>query len=229
MFAPPQRRMKGDGIEKGKHAAPPRNTARQGSTAMMTTGRRALVALAVLAAAPAAAQVPAAPSAAPADTAGARMLRPFQRLLQRRAELGLSDAQVRRLQEIQHGLEARNAPLRQRLASERQRWVAERRAQLEAMAPEQRRAEMRRMRRAREVPDALRPMMAEIRQNLAAAARDARQVLTPEQRQRVGRMLREQRVERRGAGARTLRARTRRTRASRAAECECAAAPAARP
>ncbi|HEX8393712.1 MAG TPA: hypothetical protein VF665_15335 [Longimicrobium sp.] len=154
--------------------------------------RCALAALAV-AAVPAAAQSPAGPdSLRRAGEVRAQARRPLERLLERRAEIGLSDAQVARLREIGRGLEARNAPLRERLAAERQRWMTERRARLQAMPQEQRREEMRRMRREREVPAPMQPLVRQMRENIAGAMREANGVLTEPQRQQVRRLLREE-------------------------------------
>ncbi|MBB4639339.1 hypothetical protein [Longimicrobium terrae] len=161
---------------------------------MKSLVRFAFVALAAAAAVPAAAQTPAAPPAArrPMEQR-AQPRRPLDRLLERRAEIGLTDAQVSRLQEIGRGLETRNAPLRERLSAERQRWAAERRTQLQNMPEEQRRQEMRRMRRDPQVPSTMQPLVREMRENIAGAMRDANAVLTPEQRQQVRRVLREDR------------------------------------
>jgi hypothetical protein len=118
--------------------------------------------------------------------------RPFEVLLRHREQLRLTEAQVRRIQEIGRGLEARNAPLRQRLAEERHRWMARRQAELERMNAERRRDEMRRMRHERRVPEPMRPLVREMRANIAAAVRDAHGVLSDEQRTEARRVLREE-------------------------------------
>jgi DNA-binding MarR family transcriptional regulator len=124
----------------------------------------------------------------------------FRMLLERRGELGLTPAQAQRLEAIGERLEASNRPLRERLAAERQRYLAERRAQLERMTPEQRRAEFERMRHEGRppLPPSMQPVAAEMRRNIQEAMREAHGVLTPPQRPQVRRMLREAR-ERRGA------------------------------
>ncbi|HEY7767548.1 hypothetical protein [Longimicrobium sp.] len=161
---------------------------------MSMSARVLLIALAAAVAAPAAAQPggrhPERPRAmealSPEDG------RAFEVLLRHREQLRLTDVQVRRIQEIGRGLEARNAPLRRRLAEERQRWMARRQAELERMDAEQRRHEMRRMRQERRVPEPMQPLMREMRQNIADAVRDAHGVLSDEQRTRARRVLREE-------------------------------------
>jgi hypothetical protein len=123
----------------------------------------------------------------------------FQLLLQHRADLGLTEQQVARLEVIGRRLEAANRPLRERLSAERERFLAERRAELERMSPEQRRAEYERMRsRGRPpLPPAMRPVADEMRENIRHAMREAHGVLTPRQRMQVRRMMREAAAARR--------------------------------
>lgn len=164
------------------------------------------------------------------DTAGVRArgeaLPAFQRLMRNRAELGLSDAQVRQLEGIREGLEARNAPLRQQLAAQSQRWRTERREQLQRLTPEERRAELRRLRgqpRDERVPADMQPVVRQMRVNIEEAMHQAQGVLTAEQRVRARDLLRGERGVRRpgarerrpGAGARPRMERERRVRENR--------------
>lgn len=140
----------------------------------------------------------AAPLAAQRDTAEAAVARRegrpvFERLLRYRAELQLSDAQVRQLETIRERLEAQNTPLRQQLATQTQRLREERRAQLERMTPEQRRAELRRLREQRRedrLPADMQPVVRQMRVNIEEAAHQAQGVLTAEQRVRAREILR---------------------------------------
>lgn len=171
-----------------------------------TLARPALLLLLAAAAAPAAAQDPArARERAAAERVQAERARAahrplaqdaehraFDMLLRHREQLALSDQQVRRLEEIRAGLERQNAPLRQRLVEEHQRWQAERRAQLERMSPTERRAELRRVRQAEggaRVPQALQPTVRQMRLNINEAVHQAQGVLTAEQRLRARELL----------------------------------------
>ena len=147
----------------------------------------------------------AAPLAAQRDTSRAEVRgegRPaLQALMRHRAELGLSDAQVRQLQTIRERLEAQNAPLRQRLAEQNRRFRAERREQLERMSPEARRAELRRLRGQRpaeRLPADMQPVVRQMRVNIAEAMHQAQGVLTAEQRVRARELLRSERGARPG-------------------------------
>ncbi len=138
------------------------------------------------------------------DTAAVRVrgeaLPAFQRLMRHRAELNLSDAQVRQLETIRQRLEAQNAPLRQQLASQNQRFRTERREQLQRMSPEERRAELRRLRalpRDQRVPADMQPVVRRMRVNIDEAMHQAQGVLTAEQRVRARELLRTERRERR--------------------------------
>jgi hypothetical protein len=138
----------------------------------------------------------AAPLAAQRDTAEAGAARggpAFDRLVRHRAELQLSDAQVRQLQEIRERLEAQNAPLRQQLTEQSRRFRSERREQLERMSPEERRAELRRLRQQRageRVPADMQPLVRQMRVNIEEAMHQAQGVLTAEQRLRAREILR---------------------------------------
>lgn len=126
----------------------------------------------------------------------------FQSLMRHRAELGLSDAQVRQLQAIRVRLETQNTPLRRQLATQAGSLRAERRAQLERMSPEERRAELRRLRRlpaGERVPADMRPVVQQMRVNIAEATHQAQGVLTAEQRVRARDLLRAERDARRPA------------------------------
>ncbi len=165
------------------------------------------------------------------DTAAVRArgaaLPAFERLMRHRAELNLSDAQVRQLEGIRERLQARNAPLRQQLAAQSQRWRTERREQLQRMSAEERRAELRRLRAQRaaeRVPADMQPLMRQMRVNIDEAMHQAQGVLTAEQRVRARELLRAERANRRpavrgerrpGAGARPRMERERRLRENR--------------
>lgn len=164
----------------------------------MKTSIRYMMALALLAAAPAAAQT----GRTEADTArhgrgehGAN--RPaFHGLIAHRQELQLTDAQVSRLQEIGRRLDERNAPLRAQLAAHREQYAARRRAQMERLTPEQRRDTLQRLRqngRRREVPEAMRAPMEQMRANIHAAMQEAQGVLTAPQKERARQLMAEKR------------------------------------
>lgn len=166
------------------------------------------VALALAAAAPAAAQQPgAAPGREQAPPALREQAerRAFEALLRHRAELELSEQQVRQIEAIGRRLQEQNAPLRQRLVEEARRWREERRAQLERLTPEQRREELRRMRGRRgqaPVPEAMQPLVRQMRLNINEAMHQARGVLTAEQRLRAEQVLRRQLRDSRRPGMR---------------------------
>jgi hypothetical protein len=164
------------------------------------------LALAATAAAPLAAQPGADTVAGVMQERAAR--RPFDAVLRHRAELELSDAQVRQLQTIRERLEQRNAPLRSRLVEQTQRWRAERRGQLERMTPRERRQELRRMRElpaGQRVPADVQPIVRQMRVNIEEATHQAQGVLTPEQRLRVRELLRREVRTVRRPGARVQR------------------------
>ncbi|HEX8359709.1 MAG TPA: hypothetical protein VF613_06375 [Longimicrobium sp.] len=165
----------------------------------MKTSVRYMMALALLAAAPVAAQQT---GRAGADSArhgrwehGAHKPA-FQGLIAHRQELQLTDAQVARLQEIGRRLDERNAPLRAQLAAHREQYAARRRAQMERLTPEQRRDTLQRLRqngRKREVPEAMRAPMAQMRENIRAAMQEAQGVLTAPQKERARQLMSERR------------------------------------
>jgi hypothetical protein len=136
--------------------------------------------------------------------------RPFDALFRHRAELGLSDAQLRQIEAVRARLEERNAPLRQELAARTRQMRAERRTQLERMTPEERRRELQRLRRLpadQRVPADVRPVVRQMRVNIEEATHQAQGVLTPEQRVRARELLRAEMraarpAPRRGEGAR---------------------------
>jgi len=154
----------------------------------------ALAAGVLLAATPAAAQQDG-PPPRPSDMLEQREQRPFDLLMEARGELELSDAQVGRLQSIAARLEETNRPLREEL---RRRWEQvreERRAELMRMTPEQRQAELQRVREQGPppVPESLRPLVQRMRRNIAGAVREAGTVLTPGQKARARALIRERR------------------------------------
>jgi len=161
----------------------------------------AAVAGLLLAAAPAMAQPG---GGGPGEVLEQRERRPFDQLMEARGELGLSDAQVRRLQAIAGRLEETNRPLREELL---RRWQAvreARRAELMRMTPGERQAELRRIREQGPppVPESLRPLVQRMRRNIAGAVREAGTVLTPGQKARARALMRERRQGRMGQGMR---------------------------
>lgn len=140
--------------------------------------------------------------------------RAFDMLLNHRAQLQLTEQQVRQLEGLRTRLEQQNAPLRARLVEEHQRAQAERRAQLERMSADQRREELRRLRREGRpgVPESLQPTVRQMRLNINEAVHQAQGVLTAEQRLRAQTLLRSQmqRARRPGAHARPAPRRPRR-------------------
>jgi hypothetical protein len=150
---------------------------------------------ALLAAAPAAAAAQAPDDRAPEPggvEAGA-----FQLLRDHRDELGITSAQAARLHEIAERLQVANQPLREQLAQRRAAFLAQRRAALVRMTPEQRRAELARIRaRGGEVPADWRPLLERMRANQRAAMGQAQAVLTLQQKARARGLVREWRQER---------------------------------
>lgn len=165
---------------------------------------RYMVALSLLAAAPAVAQQTGRPSADSARGGrwehGGRQHRPaFQGLLAHRQELQLTDAQVARLQEIGRRLDERNRPIHEQLRAHHEQFKAQRRAQMERLTPEQRRDTLRRLReegRRREVPQAMRAPMDQMRANIRAAMEEAQGVLNPQQKERARQLMQEARRKR---------------------------------
>jgi len=165
---------------------------------------RYMVALSLLAAAPAAAQQNGRPGADSVRGGrweqGGRQHRPaFQRLLAHRQELQLTDAQVTRLQEIGRRLEERNRPIRAQLQAQHEQFKAQRRAQMERLTPEQRRDTLRRLREEghrREIPQAMRAPMEQMRANIRAAMEEAQGVLNAQQKERARQLMQEARRNR---------------------------------
>ena len=120
--------------------------------------------------------------------------RAFDMLLNHRTQLQLTEQQVRQLEGLRTRLEQQNTPLRARLVEEHQRVQAERRAQLERMSADQRREELRRLRRDGRpgVPESLQPTVRQMRLNINEAVHQAQGVLTAEQRLRAQSLLRGQ-------------------------------------
>ena len=132
--------------------------------------------------------------------------RPFELLLENRAQLGLTDEQVRRLEAIRNRLEEQNRPLREQLRTARERLMEQRRAEMQKLAPEQRRERMRQMRQRRDpgdgrprmaLPSELRPIAERLRANTERAAEEARDVLSVEQRIRARELARTRMQQRR--------------------------------
>jgi hypothetical protein len=139
-------------------------------------------------------------AALPPGMPGAADERPFARLMELRAALELSDAQVARLSEIAARLEETNRPLRAELFSQWQAWREQRRAELLRMTPSAREAELRRLREEGPppLPESMRPLAQRIRGNVAAAMGEAGGVLTPRQKARARQLVRQERIRRNG-------------------------------
>jgi hypothetical protein len=118
--------------------------------------------------------------------------RAFDMLLRHRAQLELSEQQVQRIRAIGARLEQRNAPLRQRLMAEHDRWMAARRAQVERMSAAQRRAELARLRAHSQahMPESLQPTVRQMRVHIDEAVQQAQAVLTARQRVRAQELVR---------------------------------------
>jgi len=133
-----------------------------------------------------------------------------QALLRYRQQLGLSDAQVSRLQSIHQRLESRNQSIVQRIdAARRQAGVPELRARRgeggegqRAMRGRQRgeRPQLTEQQREafRRFREQVRPLQEQLRQNRQEAMREAQAVLTPQQRQQVQQLIQEHRGRRGG-------------------------------
>ena len=171
-------------------------------------GFRYLAVATVLAAAPLPALTQAPGQRAPGRGAEMRQPEhhPFALLLENRAQLGLTDEQVRRLETIRSRLEEQNRPLREQLRTARERLMEQRRAEMQKLAPEQRRERMRQMRQMRQqrgpgrggmLPPELRPVAERLRANTDRAAEEARDVLSVEQRVRAREMARTRMQQRR--------------------------------
>ncbi len=132
------------------------------------------------------------------QTRGAEMRqpepRPFALLMENRAQLGLTDEQVRRLETIRNRLEEQNRPLREQLRTARERLTEQRRGEMQKLTRQQRRERMRQMRQQRRpgggppgmaLPPELRPIAERLRANMDRAAEEARDVLSVEQRVRA--------------------------------------------
>jgi protein CpxP len=138
----------------------------------------------------------------------------YQALLRYRQQLGLSDAQVSRLQSIQQRLQSRNEPIVQRIdAARRQAGLPDFRARRGEDGQQQR--AMRRQQRGerpqltdqqreafRRFREQTKSLQEQLRQNRQEAMRDAQAVLTPQQRTQVQQLIREHRAQRGERGQR---------------------------
>lgn len=130
------------------------------------------------------------------QTAPPREMRgPVELLLRQRGPLGLSPAQVTRLEGVQAELQRENRPLVERLLEIRTRARREVDKPLRDASPEERA-------RVRDEVERAHPLLREIRANNREAMRGVAQILTPEQKTRVRERLRERRGERRDRPAR---------------------------
>ena len=148
------------------------------------------------------------------DRRGARGERQggYQALLRYRQQLGLSDAQVSRLQSIQQRLQSRNAPIVERVeAARRQAGLPELRARRgqgeQGMQGQRGRGDRAQRGERRQLTDQQRQAMQRFREqvkplheqmlrNRQEAMREAQAVLTPQQRQQVQQLIQEHRGRR---------------------------------
>lgn len=113
---------------------------------------------------------------------------PVEVLLRHRDQLGLTDAQVARLQALDARMEERNRPLVERLLEMRRAHRGERRDRERPLTEEERREMRRRKEQAR-------PLMREIRQNNREAMSQVGEILTEEQKTRLREIIRERREQ----------------------------------
>lgn len=154
---------------------------------------RGLTLVLALLAAPAALPAQQHPSPPRGDGAKSAHEGPVEMLLRRSERLGLSEAQVARLEEIGRRMEETNRPLVARLLEMRRGLRADFRHDPDEMDPAERAEYRRRL-------EAARPLMREIRENNRAAMREVGEVLTPPQKDEVRRMLRDRHDEKKGHG-----------------------------
>jgi Spy/CpxP family protein refolding chaperone len=124
----------------------------------------------------------------PSPTARERGLPPYAGvgfLLRHRAELQLSDDQIRRLREISARLDEQNAPLVQQLREAGIPVHPARRGRVEQMTP----AEKKALRKKLEEHS---PTLHQLRENTVSAMAEARRVLTTEQQDRFRQLLEEE-------------------------------------
>lgn len=152
---------------------------RRGVAAAWRAGWLAVVVAMLLPAAAVAQQGPARAPAPEQPMPGEAELRvtPLERLLEDRDALGLTAAQVARIEAIRTRVEARNAPLVHRLVVLRTAWHNERAALREAGRQHSPRLQQLRQRSE--------PVLRQIQDNNRLAMGAASQVLTTEQRQRL--------------------------------------------
>jgi Spy/CpxP family protein refolding chaperone len=117
--------------------------------------------------------------------------RPFGLLMENREQLGLTNQQIARLEQIAQRLEQQNGPLLQQLRDAGIPVRPERRDGVRDMTPEQRRA-------LRDRLEAHRPTLMQMRQNTHTAMEEARGVLTPEQQERMRDLMRKRAEQTRG-------------------------------
>ncbi len=117
------------------------------------------------------------PSPAAAQVGEQAVTGPIQRLLAQRAELNLTEEQVRRLEAIQAEMEEKDRPLVARITELRGAPLGEPLA-MRSMPPEE-------WQRLYEKMPELQPLMTQLRENHWQAIAQAREVLTPEQNARL--------------------------------------------
>jgi hypothetical protein len=110
---------------------------------------------------------------------------PLARMLERRAELGLTAEQVSRLEAISERVRQQNEPL-----------MAQVRQHRESMRGQERQPGA-----ERQVPEQVRTAIQQMRQNSQAAMQEAREVLSDDQQTRLREGMRESMQQRRGEGA----------------------------
>jgi hypothetical protein len=139
------------------------------------------------------AQTPPAHREAGQRMGGAPDGKPFGLLMENRVQLGLTDQQMGRLQQIAQRLEQQNAPLLQQLRDAGIPVRPERRDGVRDMTPEQRRA-------LRDRLEAHRPTLMQLRKNAHTAMQEARNVLTAEQQERLRVVMRQRDAEAQARG-----------------------------
>ena len=137
----------------------------------------------------------------------------YQALLRYRQQLGLTDAQVSRLQSIQQRLQSRNAPIVERVeAARRQAGLPElrarrgqgeqgmqgqrRRGQGRAQGGERRQLTDQQRQAMQRFREQVKPLHEQMLRNRQEAMREAQAVLTPQQRQQVQQLIQEHRGRR---------------------------------
>jgi len=118
---------------------------------------------------------------------------PISRIVEHRAELGLTTEQVSRLQGIQQRLQQQNAPLMEQVRASGAWREGAAKADRGDRAPRADGAR-RGARAGRQVPEEMRPVMNQIRDNNRAAHQEVRSVLSDQQQVRLRELAQQQRA-----------------------------------